>query len=406
MNIKERFLEYVMIPTMSDENSETCPSTEKQLVLLELLKKQCEDAGLSDVRLENGYVYARLPANTDKPFPRIGLIAHVDTVSDMSDENINPRIVSDYDGGDIVLNENLGIVMRVSDFPGLKRYIGEDMIVTDGTTLLGADDKAGIAEIMDAVIAIKESGALHGDICVAFTPDEEICRGANGFDVANFGADYAYTVDGGMLGEIEYENFNAASAHITVTGVAIHPGTAKNKMINAARVICEIDSLLPDTERPEHTEGYEGFYHLYSFEGGVEAAKASYLVRDHDREKFERRKKHMREVCDFVNARYGKNVVDCVITDSYFNMKEKVEPHYEIIERLSSAMEKQGVKPIIIPIRGGTDGARLSYMGLVCPNICTGGENFHGKYEFITVQRLEQVSGILQRLLTDDELYG
>ena len=379
MNIKERFLEYVMLPTMSDESSESCPSTAKQMKLLELLRAQCESAGLSDVRLDNGYVYAKLPANGEGVFPRIGLIAHVDTSPDMSDVNISPRTVEKYDGSDI--------------------------IVTDGTTLLGADDKAGVAEIMDAVIRLKESGKPHGDVCIAFTPDEEIGRGADGFDVANFGADYGYTVDGGSIGEIEYENFNAASARITITGASIHPGSAKNKMINAARVACELEALMPVFDRPEHTEGYEGFFHLNSIEGAVEQARMSYIIRDHDREKFELKKKHMLAVCDFVNERYGKKIVECKISDSYYNMREMVEPHYEIIERLRRAMENSGVTPEIIPIRGGTDGARLSFMGLPCPNICTGGENFHGKFEFIPVQKLYKVSDILLELLTNEELY-
>lgn len=405
MNIKERFLEYVMLPTMSDENSESCPSTAKQMKLLELLRAQCESAGLSDVRLDNGYVYAKLPANGEGAFPRIGLIAHVDTSPDMSDVNISPRTVEKYDGSDIVLNETLGIVMKTADFPSLERYIGDDIIVTDGTTLLGADDKAGVAEIMDAVIRLRESGKPHGDVCIAFTPDEEIGRGADGFDVANFGADYGYTVDGGSIGEIEYENFNAASARITITGASIHPGSGKNKMINAARVACELEALMPVFDRPEHTEGYEGFFHLNSIEGAVEQARMSYIIRDHDREKFELKKKHMLAVCDFVNERYGKKIVECKISDSYYNMREMVEPHYEIIERLRRAMENSGVTPEIIPIRGGTDGARLSFMGLPCPNICTGGENFHGKFEFIPVQKLYKVSDILLELLTNEELY-
>ncbi len=405
MNIKNRFLEYALLPTMSDESSETCPSTKKQLVLLELLEKQCIDAGFSDVRLNEGYVYARIPANTKNTFPRIGLIAHVDTAPDMSDENINPRVVKNYDGSDITLNEKLGISMTVADFPNLKNYIGDDLIVTDGTTLLGADDKAGIAEIMDAAVRIINSDLPHGDICLAFTPDEEICRGADKFDIPGFGADYAYTVDGGSIGEIEDETFNAASAHIVINGKSIHTGSAKNKLINAARVACELDSLLPSFESPEHTEGYEGFYHLSNMSGSVEKAEMHYIIRDHDWNLFLNRKKHMQEVCDFINARYGKKIVECTIADSYYNMKEKIKPYPEIVERLWKAMELENVEPRITPIRGGTDGARLSYQGLPCPNICTGGENFHGKFEFVSVQKMAKISDILLRLLTEKQLY-
>ncbi|NCA67850.1 MAG: peptidase T, partial [Clostridia bacterium] len=307
-------------------------------------------------------------------------------------------LVIRYEGGDIILNEKLGIKMTVADYPNLNNYIGDDLIVTDGTTLLGADDKAGVAEIMDMVIRLKESKEEHGDILIGFTPDEEIGRGADLFDVEGFGADYAYTVDGGMIGEIEYENFNAASAVITVTGNSIHPGTAKNKMINAVQIAYELNSLLPAWERPEHTENYEGFFHLTNIEGNVESARIKYIIRDHDKTLFENKKAAMSAACDFINKKYGKNIVDCKIKDSYYNMKELIEGSYYIVKRLVKAMEDEGVTPKIIPIRGGTDGARLSFMGLLCPNICTGGENFHGKYEFISVQKLEKVSDILYRL--------
>ncbi len=400
MNILDRFIEYARIPTASDENSNSAPSTSKQLALCELLEKQLAEAGLSDVRSDGrGYVYAKLPANTKKALPKIGFIAHVDTSPEMSDANITPRVV-EYKGGDITLNEKLGIVMTVADFPNLKNYVNEHLVVTDGTTLLGADDKAGVAEIMDAVIRLKESGREHGDIMVGFTPDEEIGRGADLFDVAGFGADYAYTVDGGALGEIEYENFNAASAVLNIHGVSIHPGTAKNKMINALTVAREVDDLVPAWERPEHTEKYEGFFHMTSFNGGVEEARVKYIIRDHDREKFEEKKVRMQKIVDYVNQKYDRNVIDCTITDTYYNMRELIETAPHIIDRAYNAMKACGVEPTVIPIRGGTDGARLSYMGLLCPNICTGGENFHGKYEFVSVERMEKISDIIIEMLT------
>ena len=395
MNIKDRFLEYARISSNSDEYSESAPSTSKQLNVTELLEKQLKEAGLSDVRSDGrGYVYAKLPANTDKKCPKIGFIAHVDTSPDMSDKNITPKVFV-YEGGDITLNEELGIKMTVADYPNLANYVGETMITTDGTTLLGADDKAGVAEIMDAVIRLKESGKEHGDILIGFTPDEEIGRGADLFDVENFGADYAYTVDGGMLGEIEYENFNAASASITIAGSSIHPGSAKDKMINACQIAFELNSLLPAWQRPEHTEKREGFFHLNNIEGGVESAKMKYIIRDHDKMLFEAKKKQMQSACDFINEKYGRNIVTLTLRDSYYNMRELIEPSYFIVERIIDAMKAVDVEPVIVPIRGGTDGARLSYMGLLCPNICTGGENFHGKYEFVTVEKLEKVSDII-----------
>ena len=400
MDILTRFLEYARIPSASDENSETTPSTAKQLKVCELLERQLKEAGLSDVRSDGrGYVYAKLPANTAKKLPAIGFIAHVDTSPEMSDYNITPRVV-EYKGGDIVLNEKEGVVMTVKDFPNLKNYVNEHLVVTDGTTLLGADDKAGVAEIMDAVIRLKESGREHGDVLVGFTPDEEIGRGADLFDIPAFGADFAYTVDGGALGEIEYENFNAASAVLNIQGVSIHPGTAKDKMINALTVAREIDTLVPAWERPEHTEKYEGFFHMTSFNGGVEEARVKYIIRDHDREKFEEKKVRMQRIVDYVNQKYGRRVVECTITDTYYNMRELIETAPHIIDRAVKAMEKCGVRPVIIPIRGGTDGARLSYMGLLCPNICTGGENFHGKYEFVSVERMEKISDIIIEMLT------
>lgn len=401
MNIKERFISLVTISSNSDEYSETVPSTTKQLNVCNEIIRQLSEGGFSDIRHEgNGYVYARLPGNTDKKCPVIGFIAHVDTSPDMSDESISPRIFK-YEGGDVVLNKELGIVMKEADYPALKEYIGDDLIVTDGTTLLGADDKAGVTEIIDALINLKNSGKEHGEILIGFTPDEEIGRGADLFDVPNFKADYAYTVDGGGLGEIEYENFNAASAVINITGDSIHPGSAKNKMINASQVAFELNSLLPAWERPEHTENYEGFFHLTSITGGVESATVKYIIRDHDKALFEDKKQRMANAVEFINAKYGKKVCDCVIKDSYFNMRELIEPSYYIVERIAEAMKDCGVEPIIIPIRGGTDGARLSYMGLLCPNICTGGQNFHGKYEFISVEKLEKVSEIIGRICTN-----
>jgi tripeptide aminopeptidase len=402
MNILDRFVEYARISTNSNEYSKSTPSTSKQLVLCELLEKQLKEAGLSDVRSDGrGYVYAKLPANSTRRFPKIGFIAHVDTSPDMSDENIKPRVV-EYKGGDITLNEELGIKMTVADFPNLKNYVNEHLVVTDGTTLLGADDKAGVAEIMDAVIRIKESGIEHGDIMVGFTPDEEIGRGADLFDVASFGADFAYTVDGGALGEIEYENFNAASAVLNIKGVSIHPGSAKNKMINALTVAREIDTLVPAWERPEHTEKYEGFFHLNNMSGGVEEARMKYIIRDHDRAKFEEKKVRMQRIVDYVNQKYGRELITCTIIDTYYNMRELVETSPHIVDRAYNAMKACGVEPVIIPIRGGTDGARLSYMGLLCPNICTGGENFHGKFEFVSVERMEKISDIIIKMLTTE----
>ena len=402
MNILDRFVEYARISTNSNEYSKSTPSTSKQLVMCELLEKQLKEAGLSDVRSDGrGYVYAKLPANSTRRFPKIGFIAHVDTSPDMSDENIKPRVV-EYKGGDITLNEELGIKMTVADFPNLKNYVNEHLVVTDGTTLLGADDKAGVAEIMDAVIRIKESGVEHGDIMVGFTPDEEIGRGADLFDVASFGADFAYTVDGGALGEIEYENFNAASAVLNIKGVSIHPGSAKNKMINALTVAREIDTLVPAWERPEHTEKYEGFFHLNNMSGGVEEARMKYIIRDHDRAKFEEKKVRMQRIVDYVNQKYGRELITCTIIDTYYNMRELIETAPYIVDRAYNAMKACGVEPVIIPIRGGTDGARLSYMGLLCPNICTGGENFHGKYEFVSVERMEKISDIIIKMLTTE----
>ena len=401
MNTYELFLNYVLIPTMSDEESETIPSTKKQLVLANLLKDQLLELGLADARVdEYGYVYATLPANIDKRVDAIGFIAHMDTSSEASDENIKPKIV-EYRGGDILMNAERGIYMRESDYPCLKGYVGQHLIITDGTTLLGADDKAGIAEIMSALKKIIDTGAPHGKICVSFTPDEEIGRGADQFDVKGFGADYAYTVDGGALGELEYENFNAASAKVTVNGVSIHPGSAKDRMKNASLIAYEFNSLLPADEIPEMTEGYEGFHHLISMSGECELAKLNYIIRDHDKAKFEEKKRVFVEAADAINKKYGEGTLVLNLTDSYYNMKEMIEPCMYVVERAKRAMTDLGVTPEVVPIRGGTDGARLSFMGLPCPNLCTGGENFHSRFEFVSCESMEKISDIIVRIITN-----
>ena len=401
MDTYKIFLDYVRIPTMSDEESESIPSTKKQLVLANLLKDQLSELGLADARVdEYGYVYASLPANTDKKVDTVGFIAHMDTSSEASDENIKPQIV-EYRGGDILMNAERGIYMRESDYPCLKGYANQHLVITDGTTLLGADDKAGIAEIMSALKKIIDTGATHGKICVAFTPDEEIGRGADQFDVEGFGADYAYTVDGGALGELEYENFNAASAKVTVNGVSIHPGSAKDRMKNASLIACEFNSLLPADEIPEKTEGYEGFHHLLSMSGECELAKLNYIIRDHDRAKFEEKKRVFIETAEIINKKYGEGTLVLNLTDSYYNMKEMIEPCMYVVERAKRAMTDLGVEPKVVPIRGGTDGARLSFMGLPCPNLCTGGENFHSRFEFVSCESMEKISDIIVKIVTN-----
>lgn len=384
---------------MSDENSDTVPSTKKQLVLAEELCKELEALGLCDAKVDPcGYVYATLLSNCDREINTIGLIAHMDTSSEASDTDIKARIV-DYKGGDIVLNDNKNIVMRVSDYPYLENYVGQHIIVSDGTTLIGADDKAGIAEIMTAIEKIIASGKPHGTVKISFTPDEEIGRGANHFDVEGFAADYAYTVDGGAIGELEYENFNAAGAYIKVNGVSIHPGSAKDKMKNASTIACEFNSMLPPDEVPEKTEGYEGFHHLSSISGGIEKAELRYIIRDHDRAKFEAKKAQLVEIADALNKKYGEGTIELSVSDSYYNMKEKIEPNMFIIDRARKAMTDCNVAPKIVPIRGGTDGARLSFMGLPCPNLCTGGENFHSRFEFVSCEAMETISEILASLI-------
>lgn len=399
MKAYERFLKYAVMPTMSDEESESCPSTKKQLKLGELLRDELLALGLLDARLdEYGYVYATLPANVSGE-ASIGFIAHMDTSPDASDENIKPQLLK-YEGGDILLNGEKGIYMKLSEYPYLEDYKGHTLITSDGTTLIGADDKAGIAEILTMLEKLIASEAPHGKICVGFTPDEEIGRGADKFDVEAFGADFAYTVDGGPIGEIEFENFNAASAKITVNGVSIHPGSAKNKMKNAARIAMEFNTLLPEDELPEKTSGYEGFHHLTSMSGEVELAKLSYIIRDHDMKKFEDKKAEFVRCANIINERYGEETLIIELNDSYYNMREKIEPCMYIVERAEKAMRELGVTPVKSPIRGGTDGARLSFMGLPCPNLSTGGENFHSRFEFVSVEAMEKISDILVEIAT------
>ena len=393
----EKFLEYVSYPTMSDENSETCPSTKKQLVLANKIVADLLALGLTDARVdENGYIYATLNSNTEKNVPTIGLIAHMDTSDAAPDAPINTKIVK-FDGGDIELSD--GIYLSKKDYPSLNRYIGDDLIVTDGKTLLGADDKAGIAEIMGAIEYIVKNNVPHGTVKIGFTPDEEIGRGADLFDIKGFGADYAYTVDGGTIGEIEYENFNGASAVAEFSGISIHPGSAKNQMVNAALLAMEFAALLPANETPATTEGYEGFYHLCDFSGSVESAVLHYIIRDHNIDKFNRRKEFFEACGRFIAEKYGSEFVKITVKDSYFNMKEKIEPHIQIIDRAKQAMIETGIVPNVVPIRGGTDGARLSWEGLPCPNLCTGGENFHGRFEYISVQSMDKITKFLVRLL-------
>ena len=389
MNIVDRFLKYVSFDTQSSEESETTPSTAKQFNLANYLKDELTELGFTEIELDaNGYLYATLPANTSKTVPTIGFIAHMDTSPDCSGANVKPRIVKNYDGGDIILSE--GIVSSPSKFPELLDHVGEDIIVTDGHTLLGADDKAGIAEIVSACVYLMEHPEIeHGKIRVGFNPDEEIGMGAHKFDVEKFGCEFAYTMDGSEIGEIEFENFNAASAKVSITGCSVHPGYAKDKMINAGRVAAELVSLLPEMETPEHTEGYEGFFHLTGISGNCEKASVSYIIRDHNREIFEQRKQRMQEAVAKINQKYG-NVTQLELKDQYYNMREKVEPMMYIIDIAKQAIEEAGMEAKIRAIRGGTDGAQLSFKGLPCPNIFAGGINFHGPYEFCPVQSLEK----------------
>ncbi len=398
MDITERFINYTKFDTQSSEDSQTVPSTSKQLIFAKYLKEELEREGFSDVEMdEKGYIYATLKANTKKDVPTIGFISHYDTSPDASGANIKARIVNNYDGGDIILSE--GIVSSPEKFPELKAHIGEDLIVTDGHTLLGADDKAGIAEIVDAMCYLRDHDEIeHGDIRMGFNPDEEIGLGAHHFDVEKFGCSWAYTMDGGDIGDLEYENFNAASAKITIKGVSVHTGYAKDKMINANRLACEFNAMIPDTDIPENTEGYQGFYHLLGMETRTEEAKMSYLIRDHDREKFEDRKDFMEDCAEKMNEKYGEGTVEIVIKDQYYNMKEKIEPNMHVIDIVLQAMQETGVAPKVEPIRGGTDGAQLSFKGLPCPNIFAGGVNFHGPYEFVSIQVMKKAVEVIVKI--------
>lgn len=398
----ERFLRYAVIDTQSADDKEQMPSTEKQRVLGRMLAEELREMGVSEVREdENGYVYGMIPSNLEEgaAAPALGFISHMDTAPAFSGENVKPRIIENYDGEDICLNKEASIWLSVKEFPEMKRYKGQTLITTDGTTLLGAYDKAGVAEIMTmASWFLAHPEEKHGKICIAFTPDEEVGRGADRFDVAGFGADVAYTVDGGAIGELEYENFNAASGRVRLHGASIHPGSAKGKMKNALLMGMEFQSLLPVFENPMYTEGYEGFFHLDRMEGNVEEAELEYIIRDHDRVKFERKKELFKAAGAFMNQKYGEGAAEVYVKDSYFNMKEKIEPYMYLIDEAKAAMEELDIAPVIVPIRGGTDGARLSYMGLPCPNICTGGHNFHGKYEYICAESMETITELLIRI--------
>lgn len=397
MTVSERLLHYVSFDTQSDESSEACPSTEKQRVLGAALVREMQAMGIKDASMdEDGYVYGTVEGAKDAPV--IGLIAHMDTSPDMTGKDVKPRIV-EYTGGDIVLNEKAGIVLRDADFPMLKKSVGKHLIVTDGTTLLGADDKAGIAAILTAAEELIREGVPHATLRIGFTPDEEIGRGADRFNLKDFGADYAYTVDGGTLGELEYENFNAASAVVTVHGRNVHPGYAKNIMVNSQQIAMEFHAMLPAAQRPEHTEKYEGFCHLCEMRGEVEESRLEYIIRDHDRAKFEQKKALLSEIAAFLNAKYGEKTVDVSLRDSYYNMREKIEPVLHIVEAAKQAMLDAGVTPSVVPVRGGTDGARLSYEGLPCPNLFTGGENYHGRFEYVPIEDMEACVRTIKRIL-------
>ena len=398
MNITERFLNYTKFDTQSNEDSTSVPSTEKQLVFANYLKEELVREGLTDVEMDDkGYVYATLKGNTKKHVPTIGFISHYDTSPDCSGKDVKARIVENYQGGDIELSP--GIVSSPTKFPELNSHVGEDLIVTDGHTLLGADDKAGIAEIMQAMCYLRDHDEIkHGDIRVGFNPDEEIGMGAHHFDVEKFGCQWAYTMDGGDLGELEFENFNAAGAKVVIKGVSVHTGYAKGKMINANRLACEFNSLIPGTDIPETTEGYQGFYHLISMETRTEEAKMSYIIRDHDREKFEDRKQFFLDIANKMNAKYGEGTVSVKLNDQYYNMKEKIDDNMHVIDIVLRAMQETGVRPKVEPIRGGTDGAQLSFKGLPCPNIFAGGVNFHGPYEFVSIQVMQKAVDVIVKI--------
>lgn len=400
MNIVDRFLKYVSFDTQSADDSATTPSTEKQWLLANYLKEELEQIGMTEVELdENGYLYATLPANTDRAVPTIGFIAHMDTSPDCSGQNVMPRIVKNYDGKDLVLDAEAGIVSTTKKFPELLNHVGEDLIVTNGHTLLGADDKAGIAEIVQAMVYLMEHPEIkHGKIRVGFNPDEEIGLGAHKFDVEKFGCEWAYTMDGGELGELEFENFNAAAAKVEINGVSVHPGYAKGKMINAGRVAAEFVSLMPTHETPETTTEYEGFFHLLGIEGGVEKASLSYIIRDHDRSKFEARKAFVEQTAAWLNAKYGEGTVKVTLNDQYYNMRQQIEPVMHIIDIAFDAMKECGVTPRVRAIRGGTDGAQLSFKGLPCPNVFAGGLNFHGPHEFLPIPSLQKASEVVVKI--------
>jgi tripeptide aminopeptidase len=403
--ILERFLKYIKIDTTSDDSSETYPSTAKQFTLAKVLQEELTAMGLKDVTVdEHCYLMATLPANTDKKIPNIGFIAHMDTSPDMSGTNVNPQILEDYDGKDIVLDKKNNVVLNIKEFPELLEYKGQTIITSDGTTLLGADDKAGIAEIMTAVDYLtKHPDIKHGNIKIGFTPDEEIGRGVDKFDVKKFDAEFAYTLDGGRVGELEYENFNAAHAKVIFNGRNIHPGYAKDKMINAMILAMEFNGMLPVNERPEFTQDYEGFYHLIKMEGSVENASIQYIIRDHDRAKFEAKKVFIQQTVDYMNKKYRTNTVVLELKDQYFNMREQVEKVMHVVDTAKKAIELVDVEPIVVPIRGGTDGSRLSYMGLPCPNIFAGGHNFHGKYEYVPLESMVKAVDVILKIV---ELYS
>jgi len=401
MNITDRFLKYVSFTTTSDENTNMTPSTPGQMIFAQYLVKELKSIGLQEVDLDkNGYIMATLPANVDKKIPTIGFISHMDTSPDMSAKHVKPRVVFNYDGNDILLNEEHQIILDAEKHPEIVQYKGQDIIVTDGTTLLGADDKAGLAEIVTAMeYLIAHPEIKHGKIRVGFTPDEEIGQGADHFDVPKFAAEWAYTMDGGEIGELEYENFNAASAKVTFKGINVHPGYARHKMLNSMRVAHQFATMIPRHETPEHTEGYEGFFHLTNMEGTVEKSSLSYIIRDHDRDRFERRKKEFSHLVNKINAEFGENTATLELRDQYYNMREKIEPVMHIIDLAFEAMTEVGVTPNVRPIRGGTDGSRLSYEGLPCPNIFAGGHNFHGRFEFVPVQSMEKAMQVIIKIV-------
>lgn len=402
MTVLERFLNYVVIETTSDPYAESFPSTKSQLDFGHTLMEEMKELGLTDVTQdEYGYVFGTIPSTVpDYKGKILGLIAHMDTAPAASGKNIKPRVIKNYDGAEIVLNAEKKIVMKLEDFPSLKQYVGQDLVVTDGLTLLGGDDKAGVAEIMTAAeYLINHPEIPHGPIRVGFTPDEEVGQGADYFDVKKFGADFAYTVDGGECGELEYENFNAASVFVDFTGLSIHPGSAKNKMINALLLAMEFQGMMPEAQKPEHTEGREGFIHLESLEGSVEHASGEYIVRDHDFDLFKKKKEYMQRAADYMNVKYGEGTVSLRMEDSYYNMRQQIEPHYFLIENVLKVYEKLDIEPKIQPIRGGTDGSRLSFMGLPCPNLGTGGHNFHGHFEYVCVQSMEKCVQVLIELV-------